>query len=88
MQNTTISTATTTVCRSTAGKLVRIIVTGGTAGTIKIYDHASLASNLKVDFDSTNALNTYEFDMDMANGVVVVTGGATKVNIITGSSNF
>ena len=89
MQGTFISTATTTVVRSKKGKLVRLIVTGGTAGTIVIYDHASAASGTVIaDFDSTNAINSYEFDRDVENGIVVVTGGATKITVISGNTIF
>ena len=83
-KSTTISTAATTVCHSQKGKLVGIVVTGGTAGTIKIYDHASAATNLIVDFDSTNALKDYNFyGMNFENGLVVVTGAATKLTVLT-----
>lgn len=88
---TPISTAATTVIRSVAGTLVSITVTGGTAGTIKIYDNASsaTASDLKIDFDSTNALGTYTFDGDFKNGIVIVTSAATKLTVSSrGPGNF
>ena len=85
-KSTTISTASTTVCHSQKGKLVGVVVTGGTAGTIKFYDHASAATNLIVDFDSTNALKDYNFyGMNFENGLTVVTGAATKLNVLTAS---
>jgi hypothetical protein len=82
---TYISTATTTVCRSVKGKLVGIIIEGGTAGTIIGYDNASSAAgNIVFSFDSTNALKDYNFfGANFVNGLVVVTGAATKLTVLT-----
>ena len=84
-KSTTISTAATTVCHSQKGKLVGIVVTGGTAGSIIGYDNASAASGDKVfDFDSTNALKDYNFyGANFKNGLTVITGGATKLTVLT-----
>jgi len=77
-----ISTAATTVVRSTAGSLHTVVVQGGTAGTIIGYDNASSAAgNVVFSFDSTNTPNTYSFDVDLINGLVVVTGAATKLTV-------
>ena len=81
-----ISTAATTVVRSTAGKLHTVTVQGGSAGTIIGYDNASAASgNVVFSFDSTNALNTYTFDRELINGLVVVPSAATKLTVTTSS---
>jgi hypothetical protein len=84
-KSTYISTAATTVVRSKPGKLHTVTVTGGTAGTIIGYDNASAASGDEVfSFDSTNALQTYTFDVDLNLGLTVITSLATKLTISTG----
>lgn len=83
---TYISTATTTVCRSTPGRLHTVVVQGGTAGTIIGYDNASAASGSVVfSFDSTNAIDTYHFDLDLTLGLTVVTSANTKLTVTTGN---
>lgn len=76
-----ITTATTTVVKASAGFLHRIIVGGGTTGTISIYDHASSATNPIMAFDTTNAIQSLEFNVSTASGIVVVTSAATKVTV-------
>lgn len=86
---TFIDSAATTVCRSTAGSVHTVTVTGGTAGTITGYDNASVASGTKVfEFGSTNAIQTYTFDATLVNGLVVVTSAATKLTVTTGTPAF
>jgi hypothetical protein len=86
---TYISTAATTIVRSVKGRLHTLIVQGGTAGTIIGYDSASAASgNIVFSFDSTNAIATYVFDCDLANGLVIVTSQATKVTAMTSPQVF
>ena len=72
MNYTYILTAATTICRSTPGKLHTITVQGGTGGTIVF------------SFDSTNALMSYHFDINLAKGLTIVTGAATKLTVSTG----
>ncbi len=85
MNYTYISTATTTVCRSTSGKLHTITVQGGTGGTIIGYDNASAgAGTIVFSFDSTNALASYHFDINLIKGLTIVTGAATKLTVSTG----
>ena len=73
---TVISTATTTVCKTGAGLLHTITVTGGTAGTIVVYDNTA-ASGTIPSFSSTNALATYTFNVSFSIGLTVVTSAAT-----------
>lgn len=79
--NTYISTATTTTCFSGTGVLGSITVNGGTAGTIIVYDNTAGSGTIIASFDSTNALETYRFDVGLANGLTIVTGGATKLSV-------
>lgn len=83
---TYISSAATTVVRSLAGRLGKIIVQGGSASTIIGYDNASAASgDVLFSFDSTNALAEYDFGgATFKNGLTVVTSAAVKLTIMTG----
>ena len=75
----------TTIVRSKPGKLHTVTVQGGTTGTIIGYDSlATAAGDVVFSFDSTNALQTYTFDVDLNIGLVVVTAQATKLTISTG----
>jgi hypothetical protein len=81
---TYISTAATTVVKSTGGELGNIIVQGGSAGTIIGYDNASSASgDIVFSFDSTNAIAPYEFKCRLVKGLVVVTSANTKLTVNT-----
>ncbi len=77
--DTYISTATTTVVKTGAGLLHTIVVCGGTAGTVIIYDNTAGSGTILASFDSTNALATYTFDCSFATGLTIVTAAATKV---------
>lgn len=80
-----ISTAATTVVRSLAGKLGKIVVQGGSAGTIIGYDNASAASgDIVFSFDSTNTLAEYDFGgATFKNGLTIITSAATKLTVMT-----
>lgn len=77
-----ISTATTTTVKSGSGLLHSIIVTGGTAGTIIVYDNTAGSGTVIASFDSTNALETYVFNAKFTTGLTIVTGAATKLTAI------
>jgi len=78
---TYISTATTTICKTGAGLLNTITVTGGTAGTIVVYDNTSASGTILASFSSTNALATYTFNVSFSIGLTVVTSAATLVTV-------
>jgi hypothetical protein len=80
---TYISTATTTTCKSGSGVLGRIVVQGGTTGTIIIYDNTAGSGTIIASFDTTNALASYVFNASFATGCTVVTGAATKLTVLT-----
>lgn len=77
----TISTAATTTVKSGAGFLHRIIITGGTAGTITVYDNTAGSGTQIADFDTTNTMNSYEFNVAFSTGLTIITGAATKVTV-------
>ena len=78
---TYISTATTTVCKTGAGLLNTVTVQGGTAGTIIGYDNTAASGTILFSFDSTNALETYTFNVSFAIGLTVITAAATKLTV-------
>lgn len=78
---TYISTATTTVVKTGTWVLHTIVVQGGTAGTIIGYDNTAASGNIVFSFDSTNALNTYTFNRELAIGLTIVTSAATKLTV-------
>jgi hypothetical protein len=78
----TISTGTTTTVKSGKGILHRIIVTGGTTGTIVIYDNTAASGTKIADYDTTNALATFDFDVAFSTGLTIVTSAATKLTVI------
>lgn len=76
-----INSAATTIVKSGAGILHTLVVTGGTAGTINVYDSTGGATSNIANYSSTNTPNTYVFDVGFTSGCTVVTGGATSVTI-------
>ena len=76
------ATAATTVVKTGQGVLRRLIVEGGTTGTIIIYDNTAASGTIIASFDTTNALANYQFDVPFVTGLTVVTGGNTKITVI------
>lgn len=76
-----ITTATTTTVKSGSGLLHKIIVTGGTTGTIVIYDSTTATGTKIADFDTTNAIASYEFNAKFITGLTIVTSAATKITV-------
>jgi hypothetical protein len=77
----TISTAATTTVKSAAGFLHRLTVTGGTTGTIVVYDNTTATGTKIADFDTTNALASYELNVSFATGLTIITSAATKITV-------
>lgn len=76
---TAISTATTTLLKTGAGQMGGIFVTGGTAGTIKIYDGINASGTLVEDIGSTNAIGFYPIRRSFRVGLCIVTSAATTL---------
>lgn len=87
-----ISTATTTTCKSTPGSVMSVVTgTGIALATVKIYDVAGgscsgtpgsglvSAVSLPVTLGNPPVL---DFNMNMQNGICVVTSGSTDVTVI------
>ena len=79
--NAYIITATTTTVKTGAGILHTITVEGGTAGTITVYDNTAASGTKLADFSSTNAIQTYIFDVTFSTGLTIVTSAATSVSV-------
>lgn len=73
--------AATTTHKSGGGLLHSIVITGGTAGTIDVYDNTAGSGNKIATFTSTNALSTHVFDTAFMLGLTVVTGAATNLTV-------
>lgn len=76
-----ITTATTVTAKTGSGALGTVTVQGGTAGTIKIYDNTAASGTLIADFDSTNALATYTFNVAFTVGLTIITSAATTLTV-------
>jgi len=89
---TVIATATTTAVKATAGTLRRITVTTEVASaTIKLFDLASASctgtpsTNAKAVLTLPSTISnpfTVEFQQSFANGICVLTSGATNLTVV------
>lgn len=79
--NNYIVTATTTVIKTGPGLLHTITVAGGTAGTIIVYDNTAASGTVLANFSSTNAIQTYIFDVAFTTGLTIITSAATSVSV-------
>lgn len=76
-----ISTATTTIVKAASGYLHTLTIDGGVAGTVIVYDDPATSGTIIASFDSTNALQTYTFDIQFNSGLTIITSAATKVTV-------
>lgn len=68
-----VSGSTATTVKTGSGILHTLTVTGGTTSTIDIYDGTPIAATLMYSFTTTNALQTYTFDVAFNSGCTVIT---------------
>lgn len=78
-----ISAAGTHLVKTGSGHISHILVTGGAAGTIKVYDSTTAPGTVIADFDSTNAIATYTFNALFSEGLTVVTSANTKLTVFS-----
>lgn len=72
-----ITTKTTTAVKAGPGTLGKLVVNKlGTADTVAIYDSLAASGTLVATFTAP-LVGTYAFDVTMATGITVVTGGTT-----------
>lgn len=74
-----ITGAATTLVATGNSLLHNIVVTGGTTGTIKIYDALTATGTPVYDFDTTNTLQVFNMDSTFSKGITIVTSAATKL---------
>ena len=77
-----ISTATTTQVAIGAVRLVAIVVTETSAGSIKIIDGTAGTTTNVAELKASIAEGTYEFGCELTSGLRIVTAGASKITII------
>lgn len=82
-----ISTATTTVVKSGAGQLGRVVVLGGTLGAITVYDNTAASGAVIAPTFTPATLagggpGVYEFNVSFGVGLTIVTAAATVVTVI------
>ena len=78
-----IATASTTVCSTHTGRLVRIVLNTAAAGTIKLYD-ALTATNIfaSIAVSNSDLPISWEFGTQFNTGLTVVTSGSTNITVI------
>ena len=82
---THLSSAGTTVIRSTATRLVRVNVNTITgSSSVQLYNGVSVAGDLIANINTTNAANTgtLEYNLTLSGGLTVVVTNAPDVTII------
>ncbi len=78
-----ISTNTTTVVRTGAAQLSRIILGETAAGTITIYDGVNTNGTVIAVLKASIAEGTYDFnDVRCVTGLTVVTAAASKLTVV------
>ena len=78
-----ISTATTTVVRTGAAKLHRIVLGETAAGTITIYDGIDTGGTVLAVLKASIVEGTYDFDdVRCITGITVVTAAASKLTVV------
>ena len=77
-----ISTATTTQVATGGGRLIRIILGETAAGAISLIDNtAGTTANIGV-LKASIVEGTYEFGVNFAAGLRIVTAGASKLTVV------
>lgn len=75
------SVGTVTTVKTTAGFLHTLVVEGGTTSPINIYDGQGATAAQIAGFTTTNAIQTYTFDIGFSSGCVVQTNGALQFTV-------
>lgn len=75
------STTAVNVIKTGAGILHTLTVEGGTTSAINIYDGAAISTAQIAGYTTTNALQTYVFDVGFSSGCTVATNGALQYTV-------
>ena len=76
-----IKTATTTVVKTGAGVLHKIVVNTTAAGTIVVYDNTAGSGSTIGTLKASVAENTYIYDTPFTTGLTIVTGAASDITV-------
>jgi hypothetical protein len=77
-----ITTATTTIVKSSSGKLKRIVLGETAAGTIIIYDNTAGSGTIIATLKASISERAYDFDCVFGTGLTIVTAAASKLTVI------
>ena len=80
--STYISTATTTVVKTGAGHLARIVVGETAAGAITVYDNTAASGTVLAVLKASVVEGDYEFNCAFATGLTIVTAAASKITVV------
>jgi hypothetical protein len=84
-QYTHISTATNTLIKTASATLHTVVINGGTAGAVSVFDATAAActggSTVAIIATSTVSSETLAYDIQTTNGLCVTTAAATDVTI-------
>jgi hypothetical protein len=81
---THVSTATSTQVASISQLLHTVVVNGGTTGAVTLYDNASACSGTVIGtIQAATAPVTLDYDIQLKNGLCVVTAAATDITVST-----
>ena len=76
-----ISTATSTVIKSTAGFLHTLTINTTAAGVITVFDNTSCSGTTIAAFAASATIGTYTYDVAFTTGLCVTTGAASDVTV-------
>ena len=74
---TAITSATTTVVRNGAGRIIGFFVASGTAPTVQIFDNGAASGTVILPVTGPLAVGWYPLPVNFGTGLTVVTGGTT-----------
>lgn len=77
-----ISSATTTVVKSSTGILKRIVINTSVAGAITVYDNTSAAGTKIATIAASAGVGSYDYGVRFNTGLTVVTAGASDLTVV------
>lgn len=76
-----IKTATTTVVKTGAGVLHKIVVNTTAAGTIVVYDNTAGSGSTIATLKASIVENSYTYDTPFTTGLTIVTAAASDITV-------
>lgn len=78
---TNIATATTTIVKTGAGVLHKIVVNTTAAGAITVYDNKAASGTKIATLKASIAEGTYTYDASFTTGLTIVTAAASDITV-------